>query len=335
MNTTTPTSNAPILAQPVQGGAQRRDRTGQRIRRFVFTLNNWTQEEYDFLTQEFAPQTTWGVIGKEVGETGTLHLQGAVILGSQWSFSKLKTLSGLRRAHIECMRGKPEDSLSYCTKQDENAFIWGTLPEPGKRKDIEIAVDQIKAGVSLRTLANGEDGAGAVAVVKFHRGLTVLRSLTQPTRTQPPKVFWIAGETGTGKTRSVFKSARLLTGGSDDDIWISSGGLRWFDGYDGQSVAIFDDFRAKHVTSFAFLLRLLDRYPVSVEFKGGFVNWVPKFIFITCPYDIDDCFSTRKSHLPEDIQQLERRVTAKFRFVSNPQTKECRRMFVNEIKTHM
>nr|QIK03914.1 replication-associated protein [Tundra vole stool-associated circular virus] len=335
METTPLASTAPIAIPAAQGGPQRRERGGQRIRRFVFTLNNWTQEEYDYLTKEFAPQTTWGVIGKETGETGTSHLQGAVILGTQWSFSRLKTLTGLRRSHIECMRGKPEDSLSYCTKQDENAFIWGTLPEPGKRKDIEVAVDQIKAGVSLRTLAQGEDGAGAIAVVKFYRGLTVLRSLTQPVRTVAPKVFWVSGETGTGKTRSVFKSARLLVGGNDDDIWISSGGLRWFDGYDGQSVVIFDDFRAKHVTSFAFLLRLLDRYPVSVEFKGGFVNWVPKFIFITCPYDIESCFSTRKEHIPEDIKQLERRITAKFKFVTSPQSKECRKLFCDEIKTHM
>lgn len=292
-----------------QGGPQRRSQAGQRIRRFVFTLNNWTQLEYSFLTEEFALQTSWMVLGKEKGESGTSHLQGACILGSQWSFSTLKTLTGFKRSHIERMRGTPEDSLAYCTKEDSNAFVYGTLPSPGKRNDLRDATDRILAGQPLRALAG--DGEVATAVVKFHKGLTVLRSLTRPPRIGPPLVFWLHGGTGTGKTRCAFEAGRIL-GSGDDDIWISSGGLRWFDGYDGHSVAIFDDFRAKHVQSFAFLLRLLDRYPVDVEFKGGFVKWTPKYIFITCPYDPDECFSTRRQHVPEDLAQLHRRITNVF-----------------------
>jgi len=293
-----------------QGGPiRKRDQAGTRVSRFVFTLNNWSQEEWVYLTTEFAPQTKWLVIGREKGASGTPHLQGACILGSRWSFSKLKTLTGFKRSHIELMRGKPEDSLAYCTKEDLDAFVHGTLPTPGKRTDVAVAAGRILAGESVRSLAQDEEGA--IAVVKFHKGLTVLRSLVRPARVGPPLVFWLHGSTGTGKTRCAFKCGRVL-GNGDADIWISSGGLRWFDGYDGQSVAIFDDFRAKHVGSFAFLLRLLDRYPVDVEFKGGFVRWTPRFIFITCPYDPDECFSTRKQHVPEDLAQLTRRLTHVF-----------------------
>lgn len=204
------------------------------------------------------------------------------------------------------MRGKPEDSLVYCTKEDLGAFVYGTLPTPGKRTDLIVAVEAIRSGSSLRDLA--QEDVSAVAVVKFAKGLTILRGLLQQPRSEAPFVFWLHGETGVGKTRSAFESARALARG-DDDIWISSGGLRWFDGYDGQSVAIFDEFRAKHVTSFAFLLRLLDRYPMSVEFKGGFVNWVPRYILITSSKDVDTCFATRKEHVPEDIAQLARRIS--------------------------
>lgn len=232
--------------------------------------------------------------------------KGACILGSQWYFSKLKTLTGFKRAHIEPMRGKPEDSLVYCTKQDLEPFVYGTLPQPGKGRDLQKATKAIQDGSTLADIATGEVDV-ATAVVKYFRGLTVLRSLVQPVRTSAPIVAWIWGATGTGKTRSVFELARRLVA-ADGDIWISSGGLRWFDGYDGQSVAIFDDFRAKDVGSFAFLLRLLDRYPLRVEFKGGFVNWVPKFIFITCPSCPEDCFAKRKEHIPEDINQLNRRI---------------------------
>lgn len=306
----------------------RREKNGrtQRLRRIVFTLNNYSEEEYTYLRDVFAPTTKWFIMGKETGANGTPHLQGASILGTQTSFSTLKTLTGFRRAHLEPMAGKPEDSLAYCRKEDSHAFEHGTLPTPGKRNDVHAAVERVLGGESLRSMAKDVDGG--VAIVKFHKGLTVLRSLARPARTDPPKVFWLYGSTGTGKTRCAFKAGRVLA--RSDDVWIFSGGLRWFDGYDGQPVAIFDDFRSKHVANFAFLLRLLDRYPMDVEFKGGFVKWVPSYIFITCPYDPDECFATRKTHVPEDIAQLRRRITSVVRFTHSLDKGE-RRSFVDDV----
>jgi len=166
----------------------------------------------------------------------------------------------------------------------------------------------VQAGASLRQLS--KDAQDAAVVVKFHRGLTVLRGLTTPDRSTKPTVYWLSGPTGTGKTRACFSFAQH-SGLNYEDVWMSSGTLQWFDGYDGQQLAIFDDFRAKHV-EFAFLLRLLDRYPIRVPFKGGFVNWNPKYIFITSPYPIDRAFEKRSEHIPEDIQQLKRRISKIF-----------------------
>lgn len=235
-----------------------------------------------------------------------LPIIGACILGSQWSFSQLKTLTGLKRAHIEAMRGKPEDSLAYCSKQDAAPFVKGSLPEPGKRKDLEVAAEQILEGKSLRELATGDLG-GAVAVVKFHKGLTVLRSVVLGDNKIAPVCIWLHGETGVGKTRCAFEFGASYAK-RDQDVWCSSGGLRWFDGYDGQRVAILDELRAKSVPNFPFLLRVLDRYPLQVEFKGGFVAWNPEVIIITSNRKPSECFVERNTHKPEDIRQLERRL---------------------------
>jgi len=280
----------------------------KRLRRFVFTLNNWTQEEYQLVIG--LPGTKpirWLVVAKEVGENGTPHLQGACCLSSQIAFSQIKTWPGLTRAHLETMLGTPQDSLVYCSKQDSAPFVFGNLPQQGKRTDVLNAVEEIKEGKTLRQLAESQP----VAVVKFFKGLTVLRSLTRPHRSGRPYVYWLYGSTGTGKTRTAFAVAQKI--GGQDGVWISSGTLKWFDGYDGQPCVIFDDFRTKGV-SFSFLLRLLDRYPMQVEFKGGHVNWEPKWIFITCPDSIDTVFAARQEHLPEDINQLKRRVTRSFKF---------------------
>lgn len=297
-------TEANTLINGVQGGPIRR--TQNRLSRFVFTLNNWTQPEYDWIVNEWSPRVKWMIVAKETGESGTLHLQGACIIGTQTAFSTLKTSIGFRRAHIEQMRGKPADSLVYCTKQDMNAFVCGTLPAEGKRSDLLDAVSLIRSGSAVVDLATASDES-ALVVTKFYKGLIHLRSILREPRSGPPKVIWLFGPTGVGKTRCAFESGSKLA--PDSRIWISSGGLRWFDGFDGHDVAIFDDFRAKHVPNFAFLLRLLDRYPMQVEFKGGFVEWTPKYIFITCPTDPDECFARRKEHVPEDIKQLHRRIT--------------------------
>lgn len=303
--------------QKKEGGPVRtRTQAGQRLSRFVFTLNNPTDAEESWFPS-FANSVKWLIIGKEVGkDKGTYHLQGACVLGRQLSFSSIKALPGLSRAHIEPMRGTPEDSYAYCSK-DGDFQVWGALPKQGKRSDLITQVDRIRDGASLQDLAG--DSEGGAAIVKFHKGLTVLRSLVRPKRTGPPVVFWIHGDTGFGKTRAAFSVAgrfNELLGGKPDDVWISSGGLRWFDGYDGQQSCILDDFRAKHVSSFAFLLRLLDRYPMAVEFKGGFVSWTPGLIIITSPKSLEDCFRTRNEHIPEDIAQLRRRVVREFELES-------------------
>jgi len=308
--------------------APKRNRSGDRMTRFVFTLNNWTQPEYDWLTTSFRPYTKWMVIGKEVGKNGTPHLQGAVVLAKQTSFSTIKTWNGLCRAHLEKMSGTPEDSLKYCSKEDSNAFVHGTLPSPGKRNDLARIVERVQSGESLRDLAQDEEGG--VAIVKFSKGLTILRGLRAKIRdpSEPPQIIWIFGETGVGKTRCAFEfGARFgdrFGGVGVDNVWLSSGGLRWFDGYDGQPIAIFDDFRSKHLpgAGFSFLLRLLDRYPMSVEFKGGYVNWAPSVIFITSALAPEECFETRNTYRPEDIKQLIRRFTQVCQFKTNMDTEE-------------
>jgi len=236
------------------------------------------------------------------------HVTGAAVFYKPIAFKTLKNKPGLRRAHIELMRGLPAASLVYCTKEDVSPFIHGDLPQQGKRSDINDALDVIREGGTMSEVA---DQCGPV-LVKYYRGLSVYKSLVTGTRDvdDPPTVYWLFGETGSGKTRCAWEFGHALYGYS---IWANSDGLQWFDGYDGQAVAIFDDFRSKRVP-FSFFLRVLDRYPLSVPIKGAYVHWKPKLIIITTPGDICSTFSKRAEHIPEDVHQLERRVTAQYSF---------------------
>jgi len=291
---------------PNSGGPIRtpRSQAGQRIRRFVFTLNNYTDEEVE---QIKTLSCTWLIFGKEVApSTGTPHLQGACVIGRQVAFSQVKTWPGFARSNLQVMCGTPQQCRVYCSKEDPDFYETGVIPlDNGKQTTLTAVVARVRAGESLADLARDEEGG--VCVVKFSKGLTVLRSCLVPPRTQPPTVIWLHGPTGAGKTREAVNFAEKHFG--QFNFWISSGGLRWFDGYDGHKVAIFDDFRPKHVSHFSFLLRLLDRYPVQVEIKGAFIQWVPHYIFITAPGDARETWSYST---PENLAQLERRITHSF-----------------------
>lgn len=274
-----------------------RNRAGQRLSRFVFTLNNYTEDEEEHVK---AFPCKYLAFGHEVGDEGTRHLQGFCIIGKQVSFSTIKADPGLRRAHIEPMKGNFEQNFVYVTKQDVNNFFEkGERPTPGKRNDLTAAVALLKSGKTLRDIVVEEDNALAATLVRYPRGFQMIADMLTPPRTEPPLVCWISGPTGVGKTRAAVELADSL----GVEYWISHGNLQWFNGFRGQPVAILDDYRTKHAP-FEFILRLLDRYRLDVPFKGGYVSWTPYIIIVTAPKSPTDMWSLRTI---EDLAQLSRR----------------------------
>lgn len=285
-----------------------------RLSRFCFTLNNYTPQDLEDIKQ-LATQMKmkWMIVGKEVGsQNGTPHLQGACLLGRQVAFSTLKKKlpSG---THIEEMKGTPQDSLAYCTKEDKDAFQYGSLPQQGKRNDLLDAVQIIKTGKPLTELIRANDQFASI-FLKYSRGLTSLRGhyLQGRDPSKPPEVYWIHGATGTGKTRSAFEYLCKRVG--SEEVWMSSGSLRWFDGYEGHKGVILDDIRADSI-QYNQLLRILDRYPTRVEYKGGSVQWVPEVIVITAPMGPEQFFRPG-----DDIDQLKRRISRIIEFESGGHT---------------
>jgi hypothetical protein len=114
------------------------------------------------------------------------------------------------------------------------------------------------------------------------------------------KVYY--GETGIGKTRRAFEEAL-------SSPYVHSGGM-WFDGYDAHEDVVFDDFGGSEF-KLTYLLKLLDRYPMRVPVKGGFVNWVPKRIWITSNYSPKDWYPNAKD---EHCRALRRRLEKVVRF---------------------
>lgn len=97
------------------------------LRRACFTLNNWTDEEVSHISSYF--EGSLYVIGKEVGECGTPHLQGYVEFPKMIRWTTLTKLNP--RIHWEKCRGNRDQNVAYCTK--DGNFV-STFPK--KRKDV-------------------------------------------------------------------------------------------------------------------------------------------------------------------------------------------------------
>lgn len=256
-------------------------------RAYVFTLNNYTEEELDSIKEL---KYNYIIIGDEIGENGTPHLQGYVNFSSSTSFNTIK--KACPRGHIEVAYATPRQNYEYCSKQ-QIKYEDGTRPEPGKRSDL----DKIKEYIHETETPNMSDVIDNIAtsLQSIRLAETLLKYKEKPRR-EKPQVSWYYGETGTGKTRQALEDY--------PNAYIKDNDNKWWEGYDAHETIVIDDLR-HNTFEFNQLLRILDRYPNRLECKGGSRQNLAKHIIITSPQDPQEMFSER---LSENIDQLIRRI---------------------------
>lgn len=278
--------------------------------RVVFTLNNYTDQ--DQLDLKGNPKITYLVYGYEVGENGTPHLQGYIEVNRRCEIAWYKKHIH-KTAHFEPRRGTLKEAVDYC-KKDGNFHEQGEAKpdkKQGQRSDLvlikKIIMEDHGTMHDVITQCTSYQALRGAQIMLTYRPLKV--------RDGPRYVHWYSGGTGLGKTRDAFEESRR----DNCDIWMSHENLKWFDGYNGQKRVVIDDFRPRMIT-FEFFLRILDRYPVRVPIKGGFVEWEADEIYITCNKSPEELY-TWEGNLREDIGQLVRRITH-FRAYKDDGTKE-------------
>lgn len=275
----------------------------ERTRSYCITTNNPTDEDYEALK---ALKYTYLCYAPEIAPTtGTPHIQAYVYLSSAMSFSSIQ--KKLKRSAIFKANGTPEDNRKYILgidhpkkKFNPDAKEFGIMPKQGKRNDIVQIKEALKEGSNLRSI---------IEIATSYQSIKTAETLVkyyEKKRTFKPKVFWLYGATGTGKTRYVYDNHPL------DDIYKCLDTSRWMDGYDAHPVLLIDDMRRDFI-KFHNLIKLIDRYEYRVETKGGTRQLLAETIYITCPYEPKKLW---QNHTDEDLGQLIRRID-KIIFFSN------------------
>ena len=249
----------------------------------------------DFAPDDFFRRTEWARFiacqWEICPETGRRHCQGYLYGSTPRDLASVSQLFDPHNPHLEPRKGSHQQAVDYCTKEESRApdcdpFVSGEPPKQGARNDL----DQVKADLAeggLHLAAENNFGA----FLKYHKGMEKYLSLIAPTRdpTKDPECYYYWGPAGSGKTSATYELAESK-GLELTQIYSCplQGRTVWFDGFrpGHHGMILLDDyFRQWEATYF---LKVLDRYPMLVPVKGGFVNLTNVIIMVTSNYALED-----------------------------------------------
>lgn len=213
----------------------------------------------------------------EESATGYKHWQFVISLPHKIRREALKR-SFCQSAHIELTRSQAAEA--YCGKEDTR--IPGTEFEVGmkamkRNSKIDWAVQKQLA------LQGKMDDIDPSVFIQYYSTLKMIHKdyMTKPADLDAVCGVWIWGPPGVGKSRK----ARLDYPGAYDKMC-----NKWWCGYQGEEVAMLDDFDKNHRVLGHHLKRWADRYSFIAEAKNSALNIRPTKIVVTSNYSIEEIF---------------------------------------------
>lgn len=240
----------------------------------------------------------------EKGEEGTLHHQMYVVTKPNPSNKNGFTLKWMKdnihsSAHFQGREGTHDQAVAYCTSEEYKGKSKGRQDGPWTvgawdAKHTLTTEEKSKGGKvnSSKILAvkrKIDDGAHDAELYDEHFG-EMLRygkaferyrvAVRSKHRTWQTTAIALFGPPGTGKSKHAWDLAIANYG--EDDVYplsLEGGDTVWWDGYCGQKCVIVEEFYGQ--MKIAYLLKLLDRYPLLVQTKGGMTPFVASMIIFT------------------------------------------------------
>lgn len=256
-------------------------------RKWQLTFNNPIENGYPHsrilaLLQEFEG-LEYACMCDEIGQEGTYHTHVYFKLATCRYFVNIQNKFG-GACHIENCRGRSDDNRAYVLKDgdkynkladgtynyiDKDGNIhkgynisetfeeYGRCPDEsqGKARDCDKIVELINAGASTLDIIEKVPSA-----INNLANIERIRSMNRDEKfvSQWRDVFvtYIYGESGAGKTRSVMDKYGY------EAVYRINDYKHPFDGYEGQDVILFDEFRSS--INISSMLNYLDGYPLKL-----------------------------------------------------------------------
>jgi len=227
-----------------------------RARHWCFTLNNYTENELTQILRLFDVKKWTYIIGKEVGESGTPHLQGFITHKNPIAFNTLQ--KQMPRAHLEKAIANLDCNYAYCSK--DGNFVTNIV----QKKEVNVNYKKV------------------ITPRDWQIEIIDIIEKTPDART----IHWICDSVGNmGKTTlcdyiiSEYKDVMYFTGGKASDI-CSQVLLQQEEGNEIK-LCLFDFCRSNEgFISYNALEALKNGLINSPKYKGGFLRlaWNPTII---------------------------------------------------------
>lgn len=259
-----------------------------RSRDWCFTWNNYPVNYEEILD---AIDCRYIIAGKEVGDSGTPHLQGYIC----FDFQKVGAAAQKklpRGVHFEKrMATNVDEAIDYCKKEDPSPYVRGDKPCNQEEKGIRGKAAASWAIKEARTV-------GTEAIEQEQPKLFLQYKNTLEALFEAPKIMlngelqheWWVGATGTGKSTLLHE---LYPNHYHKEI------NKWWPNYKRQDVVAIEEWSPDDKQTTQRLKKWADRFPFPGEFKGGHLdNLRPLKLIVLSNYTIEECFDRQGDLLP-------------------------------------
>lgn len=228
--------------------------------------------------------------------------------GQMYAYGKKMKFATWRKLfepfHIERMRGSIEDNDAYCSKENSMIHIGEKPMKNGHHRSmlqIKRKLDAIEPGETVYDIAKDEELFDHMAKIsRFAKEYAEnVRKHQIRGDHSAPDVVYIHGPPGAGKTRYVREREPHVYDVPAGD------GYKWKDGYALDAAVLFDNVEPRQIKDYSQFLKEIDRYPIQVPIKGGFVWWKPRRIYITSV-----CAPSIMKTYFRDPEEFTRRITS-------------------------
>ncbi len=241
-------------------------------RKYQLTINNpidhgYTHEKIKEIFSLFSSTEYWCMCD-EIGEQGTPHTHVYVAFSNSVLFDTMHTR--FYGVHIEKANGKHTENRDYIRKEGkwlddakhetnlpETFEEWGELPPDKTKGESQAAqiLQMVRDGKSNLEIFEAIPTAySKVNFIEQYRQSLLHDQFKDDWRDLEVTYIW--GETATGKTRSVMEKYGY------SKVYRVTDYNHPFDGYKGQDVILFDEFR--NSLKLSDMLVYLDGYPVEL-----------------------------------------------------------------------
>lgn len=250
----------------------------RQTKNWCFTVNN-----YDGHTMDKVVGYTYCVVGKEVGESGTPHLQGFIQMEKRVRRSGISKM--LPTAWIDVMHGTALQAMMYCKKD-------GDYTECGEFRDTDPkgGASGGKAKAANYKAIIGLAESGQLAKLRdehpseYFRHYSTVQRMAMDNPVKPKDLesldnWWFVGPPDSGKS---YEARQQWPNLYDKAL------NKWWLGYKGELTVLLDDVDKQTCAWLGyFLKRWADHYSFPAETKGFGSQIRPNRIVVTSNYTIE------------------------------------------------